>query len=199
MEPAEKLGATGSTGSTADAAKHLDQALRALGIVPEGPNLSGTPLRVAELWARLFSGLDPANAPELAVFPNPDPGSGMVLARGLPFHAMCAHHLLPFFGRAHVAYLPGATVLGLGTISRLVDHHARRPTLQENLAAEIAGELEQALEPRGVAVLLTARHLCMEMRGARKPGRIETATFRGAFDDPARREEFLERVRSRTR
>ncbi|MGH7724267.1 MAG: GTP cyclohydrolase I [Candidatus Eiseniibacteriota bacterium] len=181
------------------AAQALAEALRALGVPAEGANLTGTPERVAELWSELFAGLDPAQAPDLAAFPNPDPGAGLVLARDLPFHAMCAHHLLPFFGRAHVAYLPDQSVVGLGAIARLVDYRARRPTLQENLGAEIADELTRALAPRGVAVLLEARHLCMEMRGARKRARVETSVFRGAMDDPARREEFLSRLRRHPR
>lgn len=176
----------------AAAAGHLDAALRALGVPPEGPHLAGTPERVAALWSSLFAGLDPARAPDPGVFPNPSPGAGMVLAARLPFHSMCAHHLLPFFGRASVAYLPGASIVGLGALPRLVDHHARRPTLQEDLAAGVAGDLERALAPRGVAVLLVGRHLCMEMRGARKRARIETALWRGAFEsDAALREEFL--------
>ena len=173
-------------------------ALRALGIPPEGPHLEGTPERVAALWAQLFAGLDAAHAPELATFPNPSPDAGMVLAARLPFHSMCAHHLLPFFGRASVAYLPGASIVGLGALPRLVDHHARRPTLQEDIAAGVADALERVLAPRGVAVHLSARHLCMEMRGARKRGRLETALWRGAFaGDPVLRGEFLAGARKR--
>jgi GTP cyclohydrolase IA len=184
--------------TAAAAAPHLEAALRALGVVPEGPHLAGTPARVAALWAQLFAGLDPAHAPDLAPFPNPSPGAGMVIAAGLPFHSMCAHHLLPFFGRASVAYLPAATIVGLGTLPRLVDHHARRPTLQEEIAAGVADALGSALAPRGVGVHLAARHLCMEMRGARRRGRIETTLWRGAFaDDPALRGEFLAAARRR--
>jgi GTP cyclohydrolase I len=180
------------------AAAHLDAALRALGVPPEGPHLTGTPERVAHLWAELFSGLDPAHAPDLGAFPNPSPGDGMVLAADLPFHSMCAHHLLPFFGRAHVAYLPGASIVGLGVLPRLVDHHALRPTLQEDLAAGVADDLERALAPRGVAVLLVGRHLCMEMRGSRKRARVETALWRGAFAAEATlRAEFLDAARGR--
>ena len=180
------------------AASHLESALRALGVPPEGPHLSGTPERVAELWAQLFSGLDPARTPDLATFPNPSPAAGMVVAARLPFHSMCAHHLLPFFGRASVAYLPGESIVGIGALPRLVDHHARRPTLQEDVAAGVADALEAALAPRGVAVHLSARHLCMEMRGARKRGRIETALWRGAFaEDPLLRGEFLAAARRR--
>ena len=184
----------------ADAARHLDAALRALGVAPEGPHLVGTPERVAALWAELFAGRDPADAPDLGAFPNPSPGAGLVVAAGLPFHSMCAHHLLPFFGRASVAYLPGASIVGLGVLPRLVDHHARRPTLQEDVAAGVADDLERALAPRGVAVLLVARHLCMEMRGARKRGRVETALWRGAFEsDATLRGEFLAAARGPAR
>ena len=179
------------------AAAHLEAALRALGVPPEGPHLAGTPARVAHLWTQLFAGLDPANAPDLGAFPNPSPGAGMVLAADLPFHSMCAHHLLPFFGRASVAYLPADTIVGIGALPRLVDHHARRPTLQEDVAAGVADALEKALAPRGVAVHLSARHLCMEMRGAKRRGRIETALWRGTFEsDEAKRGEFLSRVRA---
>ena len=184
---------------TSLAAQKIAEALRALGVEPSGPNLSDTPARVAELWAELFSGLDPKNAPDLEGFPNPDPASGPIVVRGLPFHALCAHHLLPFFGRAHVAYLPAERVVGLGSIARLVDHHARRPTLQEDVTSGIADDLAKALSPRGVGVVLEARHLCMEMRGARRAGRVETSVWRGVLDEPARRAEILLRLRSAAR
>jgi GTP cyclohydrolase I len=188
------MGIAGDSRQT-EAARHLAAALRALGIEPAGPNLAGTPERVAELWSELFAGLDPAGAPDLSAFPNPDPDGGVVLAVGLPFYAMCAHHLLPFFGRAHVAYLPAEHIVGFGSIASLVDYCARRPTLQEHIAADVADALGRACSPRGVAVLLEGRHLCMEMRGAQRRGRMETAIWRGAFaDNSARRAEFLARV-----
>ena len=185
----------GTTPRLEEAARHLAEALRALGVEPSGPNLEGTPARVAELWRDLFAGLDPANDPELAPFPNPDPGNSLVLAARLPFYAMCAHHLLPFFGRAHIAFLPGDRLVGFGAIARLVDGAARKPTLQEDMATEVADALERALVPKGVAVLLEGRHLCMEMRGARRRARMETLIWRGAFtSEAARRAEFLARV-----
>jgi len=190
----------GPTPRLEDAARHLAEALRALGIEPAGPNLADTPARVAELWANLFSGVDPAQAYELAPFANPDPGESLVLAADLPFYAMCAHHLLPFFGRAHVAFLPADKLVGFGAIAHVLDAAAKKPTLQEQLAADVADALEQALAPRGVAVLLEGRHLCMEMRGARRRARMETAIWRGEFTtDEARRAEFLTRVASRRR
>jgi GTP cyclohydrolase I len=185
----------GATPRLEDAARHLAEALRALGVEPAGPHLEGTPARVAELWAELFSGVDPAQAYELAPFANPDPGESLVLAAGLPFYAMCAHHLLPFFGRAHVAFVPGDRLIGFGAIARVVDVAARKPTLQEQLAQDIADAIEAPLAPRGVAVLLEGRHLCMEMRGSRRRARMESVTWRGVFaSDEARRAEFLARV-----
>ena len=181
---------------SADAARHLAEALRALGVEP----LEGTPERVAELWGELFARPDAASR-ELVPFDNPDPKSdSIVLAAGLPFHAMCAHHLLPFFGRAHVAFLPGDRLVGFGAIARVVDTAARKATLQEQLAKDVADALESALAPKGVAVLLQARHLCMEMRGAKRRARMETALWRGVFEhDEARRAEFLTRVRRNAR
>jgi len=178
-----------------DAARHLADALKALGV--ESPRLDGTPARVAELWADLL-GANDAEGDEPTPFPNPDPASdAIVLAARLPFHAMCAHHLLPFFGRAHVAFLPSDRLVGFGAIARIVDQAARKPTLQEDLAKDVADALERALAPKGVAVLLEARHLCMEMRGARKRARMETALWRGAFEsDEKRRGEFLVRIRN---
>jgi GTP cyclohydrolase I len=179
-----------------EAARALETALRAVGVAPVGPHLAETPARVAALWRDLFSAHGaPVALPADSTFASSDPGTGLVLAADLPFHAMCAHHLLPFFGRAHLAFLPGARLVGFGALARLVDTAARRPTLQEDLAASLADALEQGLAPRGVAVLVTARHLCMEMRGVKRRSRMETIEWRGAFqDDDARRVEFLARV-----
>jgi len=180
----------------AAAARPLAEALRALGVEPAGPHLADTPARVAALWAELFAAHGtPVALPDDSMFANPDPGAGLVLAADLPFHAMCAHHLLPFFGRVHVAFLPGARMVGFGAVARLVDVASRRPTLQEDLGASVASAIEKGLAPRGVAVLISARHLCMEMRGARRRARMETLEWRGAFvEDEARRVEFLARV-----
>ncbi|TMQ69843.1 MAG: GTP cyclohydrolase I [Candidatus Eisenbacteria bacterium] len=160
--------------------------IRALGLDPATePELAETPARVADLYAEIFSGLDPASAPALATFPTPpSTGEDLVLVRDLPFYSLCVHHFVPFFGRAHVAYLPGRRLLGISGMARVLQHHARRPQLQERLAAQVADHLERALEPRGVAVVLQARHLCMEMRGIRSPGTVETRTLRGALAEP---------------
>ena len=105
--------------------------------------------------------------------------------RDLEFHSLCVHHFVPFFGRAHVAYVPGERIVGISGPARLVDYYSRRPQLQERMGAQIADHLERLVRPRGVAVILVARHLCMEMRGIRRYGRVETRVVRGALREPA--------------
>ncbi len=168
----------------AAAEKAVADLIRALGLdVATEPELAATPARVTDLYLEAFSGLDPAGEPELATFPHPG-GDDLVLARELQFHSLCVHHFAPFFGRALIAYLPGERIVGISALARLLERYARRPQLQERLTAQIADHLERALAPRGVAVVLEARHLCMEMRGIRKRGWIETRTVRGALAEP---------------
>lgn len=178
----------------AQLARHIEGLLRDVGADLRDPELRGTPARVAEMLEEVLAGEDPEQAPELAAIANPDPGSGLVLLRGVRFYSMCAHHLLPFFGEAHVGYVPGERLAGLGDLARVVEHFARRLTLQERIAAGVAGYLERELRPRGVAVLLEARHLCLEMRGQRKQATVEASAYRGVLADPEGRREFLERL-----
>jgi GTP cyclohydrolase IA len=147
------------------------------------PELAETPARVADLYRELFAGLDPAQAPAPATFPHAGQGD-LVIVRDLPFHSLCVHHFVPFFGRALVAYLPGESIIGISAAARLLDHYARRPQLQERIGQQLADHLESLVRPRGVAVILEARHLCMEMRGIRRFGRVETRTVRGELADP---------------
>ena len=167
-------------------ARAVADLIRALGLDPRAePELRETPARVADLYAELLAGLDPAALPELATFPHArGAGDELVIVRDLPFHSLCVHHLVPFFGHAHIAYLPGERIIGISGAARLLDHYARRPQLQERLTAQIADHLERQVAPRGVAVVLEARHLCMEMRGIRKPGLVETRVVRGALAEP---------------
>ena len=109
----------------------------------------------------------------------------LVVVRDLEFHSLCVHHFVPFFGHAHVAYLPGQRIVGVSGPARLLDFYARRPQLQERISQQIADHLERVLSPRGLAVTLEARHLCMEMRGIRKRGTVVTRVRRGALADPA--------------
>jgi GTP cyclohydrolase IA len=104
--------------------------------------------------------------------------------RDLPFYSMCVHHFVPFFGHAHVAYLPGKRLIGLSGVARILEFYARRPQLQERLTAQVADHIVRLLKPRGVVVVIEARHLCMEMRGVRKTGCFETRALRGALAKP---------------
>ncbi|MFN2323535.1 MAG: GTP cyclohydrolase I FolE [Trueperaceae bacterium] len=124
-------------------------------------------------------------------------GSEMVVVKGIEFYSLCEHHMLPFFGKAHIAYIPGTKILGLSKFARVVDVFARRMQVQERLTSQIADALETALEPRGLAVVTEASHLCMMMRGVEKQGSTtRTSAMRGAFKDDARtRQEFLEAIR----
>ena len=156
--------------------QHLADALEALGFVDD-PEMTETAARFAGLLAEFRPGpLKP-----MSCFAAP--GRDLVVLRGLPFYSLCAHHLLPFFGTADVAYVPGEQVAGFGGIARALEHFARRPQLQERLGAQLADYLVEALAPASVGIRLEARQLCMEMRGARSVGTIETLALRGA-DDP---------------
>ena len=175
-------------GDRAAVERAVRDLIRALGLSErDEPELADTPARVADLYAEVLSGLDPGAVPELATFEhrsNQGSEADLVVVRDLPFHSLCVHHMVPFFGRAHIAYLPDRRIIGISGAARLLDHYARRLQLQERITTQIADHLERLVEPRGVAVMLEARHLCMEMRGIRKPGRVETRVVRGALAEP---------------
>ncbi len=168
--------------------------LEAIGEDPDRPGIAETPARVAREFDEIFAGMlvDPADVLSVTFDEAHDE---IVMMRDIPFHSMCEHHLVPFVGRAHVAYLPHASgkVTGLSKLARLVDVCAKRPGLQERMTTMIADALERAIEPRGVMVVVEARHMCMEMRGIRKPGvETVTSTVRGIFrkDAATRAEAF---------
>ena len=170
--------------------------MEALGLDLDDPNLADTPSRVARAYRFLFSGLEAGAEPELRTFPNPEGYSGLVAVTGIRFHSLCAHHFLPFFGTAHVAYLPKERLVGLSKLARVVDLFARRPQVQERLTEEIASFLDSRLQPAGVMIVVQARHFCMEMRGVRKAGaRTTTSSVRGAFADARRRQDFRAQIR----
>lgn len=162
-----------------DAAERaVAELIRALGLDPrQEPELERTPARVADLYAEVFSGLDPARAPDLVTFPHH--GGDLVAVRRLRFHSVCVHHFAPFFGTASIAYLPSDRIVGISGPARLLQYYSRRPQLQERLTSQMADHLERVLAPRGVAVALRARHMCLEMRGIRSPGIVETRIVRG--------------------
>jgi GTP cyclohydrolase I len=170
--------------------------MEALGLDLGDPNLADTPRRVARAYEELFAGLRPDAEPELRTFPNTEGYSQMVSVTGIPFHSLCAHHFLPFFGTAHVAYLPNERVVGLSKLARVVDYYARRPQIQERLTEQVIGFLDRKLRPSGAMVVIQAQHFCMEMRGIAKAGAVTTTSaLRGAFTDGTTRQEFLDLLR----
>jgi len=172
--------------------------LEGIGDDPSRPGIADTPDRVASMYEEIFAGIDRDPAEVLTVVQGADHDE-MVMVRDIPLYSQCEHHLLPFVGRAHVAYIPArdGRITGLSKIARLVDLLSKRPQVQERLTTQIAEALERALEPRGVFVLIEAEHLCMTMRGVRKPGaETVTSAVRGLFRSDARtRAEALEHVR----
>ena len=163
--------------------------LTALGADLGSEHLRETPRRVAQAYAELLTPA-PFNA---TTFPNDEGYDELVLVRDIPFQSLCAHHLLPFHGTAHVAYLPGERIIGLSKLGRVVDLFARDLQVQERLTTQVAEWLEELLAPRGVGVIVEAEHLCMSLRGVQKPGALTvTSALRGIVrDDPRTREEFL--------
>jgi GTP cyclohydrolase I len=162
----------------------IAELILALGLDPAGEaELARTPARVADFYREALSGLDPGRDPDLVTFPN-EGRDDLVIVRDLPFHSLCVHHFAPFFGRALVAYVPAEKLVGISAPARLLETYSRRPQLQERLGGQVADHLERLLAPRGVAVVLEARHLCMEMRGVRRRGVVETRAVRGELADP---------------
>src|SRR3954466_16001930 len=163
--------------------------LDALGVDLTDESLQDTPPRVAAAYSELLTPLPF----EARAFPNDEGYDELVVARGIPFHSLCEHHLLPFHGVAHAGYLPGERIVGLSKLGRVVDLYARCLQVQERLTTQVARWLCDELEPRGVGVLIEAEHLCMSLRGVQKPGaRTITSALHGAVrDDPRTRQEFL--------
>lgn len=170
------------------------EILLAIGEDPDRDGLLGTPTRVARMYAEVFAGLgeDPASHLVVSFEAHHDE---MVMVRDIPFTSLCEHHLVAFQGRAHVAYIPNSDgrITGLSKIARVVEGFARRPQVQERLTTQVADAIEGALVPRGVLVVVEAEHLCMSMRGVRKPGSTTvTSAVRGLFrTNPATRAEAM--------
>jgi GTP cyclohydrolase I len=163
--------------------------LVALGVDLESESLAATPARMAHAYAEMF-----APRPfDLTTFPNDARYDELIIARSIPLHSVCEHHLLPFVGVAHVGYLPGERILGLSKIARVVELFARRPQVQERLTQQVADWLQERVAPRGVGVVIEAEHLCMTIRGVRAPGGTTvTSALHGQLRrDPASRAEFF--------
>jgi GTP cyclohydrolase I len=165
------------------AAAAVEELLRAIGEDPTREGLVGTPARVAAMYAELLAGMA-GGADELLGVTFSADHDEMVMVRDIPFSSLCEHHLVPFIGKAHIAYIPSqdGRITGLSKLARLVDAHARKLQVQERLTVEIVESIERALLPRGALVVVEAEHLCMSMRGVRKPGTLTvTSAVRGLF------------------
>lgn len=176
--------ATATSGvDVARAEAAIGELLAAIGEDPARDGLVRTPSRVAEMYAEILAGIAEDPAEHLAVTFDVRHDE-MIMERDIPVQSLCEHHLLPFMGRAHVAYIPGADgrITGLSKLARLVDGYSRRLQVQERLTTQIADTLQEVLQPRGVLVVIEAEHLCMSMRGVRKPGAVTvTSAVRGLF------------------
>src|SRR5579862_3609694 len=180
--------------------KLVRELLAAIGEDPKREGLVATPRRVAAMYEELFSGVDEDPSKHLTVTFAAEHDE-MVMVRDIPFASLCEHHLVPFMGKAHVAYIPGedGRITGLSKLARLVDAFAKRLQVQERMTSQIADTLEKVLAPRGAFVVIEAEHLCMSMRGVKKPGTLTvTSAVRGLFrDDPRTRAEAMQFVHGR--
>lgn len=174
--------------------KAVREILFAIGEDPDREGLLETPRRVANMYEEVFSGLQEDPVKHLEIYFRDENYDELVLVKDIPFYSMCEHHLAPFFGKAHVAYLPkNGKLTGLSKLARVVETYARRPQLQERITASVADTLMKMLDPYGVIVVMEAEHMCMTMRGVNKPGsKTVTSAVRGLFKtDPRSRSEVL--------
>lgn len=173
--------------------KAVSEILVAIGEDPDREGLRGTPGRVARMYAEIFDGLHRDPGEDIDSFFGDEHYQEIVMVRDIPFYSACEHHLIPFHGKAHIAYIPKGRVTGLSKLARLIEGFARRPQLQERLTSQVADALMDRMDPMGVIVVIEAEHLCMSMRGVRKPGSITvTSAVRGTMaTNPATRSEAL--------
>ena len=198
VDETEIVPAVGDERKLAAIADAMRRIIDSLGLDPRDPNLTGTPERVAKMYLEMFHGLSEGAEPTVTVFPNEEHYTAMVMEKDIPFYSMCSHHFVPFYGHAHVAYIPNERIVGLSKMPRIVEFYARRPQLQERLTEQIAGFMAEKLQPQGVMVVVEARHLCVEMRGVKKPGALTvTSAIRGIFFNRSVREEFLDLLNRR--
>lgn len=175
----------------------IEEAVRriliAIGEDPEREGLRETPQRVARMYAEIFDGINRDPGDLVDAFFGDEHYQEIVMVRDIPFYSCCEHHLVPFHGKAHVAYIPQGRVTGLSKLARLIEGFARRPQMQERLTAQVADSLMDRLDPLGVMVVIEAEHLCMSMRGVRKPGAITvTSAVRGTLaTNPTTRAEAI--------
>ena len=186
--------------SREEAEAAVEVLIRWAGDDPRREGLRDTPRRVAKAYGQLFAGYDgDLDAILDRVFEDVEGYGDIVLVRDIPFHSHCEHHMVPFLGKAHIAYHPSTGVIGLSKLARVVDVFARRLQTQETMTVQIAEAIDERIKPRGVAVMIEAEHMCMTMRGIQKPGASTvTTTFTGVFrDEPTEQVRFITLVRGK--
>jgi len=179
-------------------AKHYEEILKLLGEDPEREGLQKTPMRVAKAMQTLTRGYEEDAHEVLRQALFKEDYSQMVIVKDIDFFSLCEHHMLPFYGKAHVAYIPNGYITGLSKIARVVDIYSHRLQVQERMTLQIKEAIEQTLHPLGVMVVVEARHMCMQMRGVEKQNSITTTSdFSGAFNQAKTRQEFMNLIHSK--
>jgi GTP cyclohydrolase I len=178
---------------------HFREIMDILGLDLTDDSLKGTPYRVAKMYVKeIFSGLNPANRPKMALFENKYQYNEMLIEKNIVLQSTCEHHFLPIYGKAHVAYISSGKVIGLSKINRMVQHFAKRPQVQERLTIQIMEDLKEALQTEDVAVYLDAKHMCVSTRGIKdNASSTITTAYSGAFKNENTRKEFLTAIHSK--
>lgn len=179
---------------------HFKEIMETLGLDLNDDSLSGTPKRIAKMYIKeIFSGLDPANKPKMALFENRYQYNQMLVEKDITFYSNCEHHFVPIFGKAHVAYISNGQVIGLSKLNRIVQYYSKRPQVQERLTMQIAKELQAVLKTDNVAVLIDAKHLCVSSRGIQDHNSATVTSFYGGkFAEDATKQEFLKYIDLKT-
>ncbi|MFT6971358.1 MAG: GTP cyclohydrolase I [Roseivirga sp.] len=182
-------------------AKKFKEIMEIMGLDLSDDSLSGTPKRVAKMYIKeIFSGLNPANKPKVALFDNKYRYDEMLVEKDITFYSNCEHHFVPIIGRAHVAYISSGKVIGLSKINRIVEYYAKRPQVQERLTVQIANELKELMDTEDVAVVIDAEHLCVQSRGVKDVNSSTiTAQFHGKFKEEATRSEFFNYINQKVK
>jgi len=202
IEPVIEMQVNKGTSISSDVEKikkiehHFAQIMHTLGLDLYDDSLSGTPRRVAKMFVKeIFSGLNPANKPEVSLFENKYGYKRMLIEKNITVYSYCEHHFVPIIGKAHVAYIPDKQVIGLSKINRLVQYYAKRPQVQERLTVQISEALKEVLQLDDVAVIVEADHLCVASRGINDTNSItHTANYSGQFENEITRQEFLSHI-----
>ena len=180
--------------------KHFESIMNIMGLDLTDDSLKGTPYRVAKMYVKeIFSGLNPANKPKMALFENKYKYNEMLVEKNISFYSNCEHHFVPIMGKAHVSYISSGRVIGLSKLNRLVEYFAKRPQVQERLTMQIGKELQKVLGTDDVAVLIDAKHLCVASRGVEDDtSSTITAFYGGAFKNEDKKNEFLKYLELKT-